>query len=113
VLAMFSRKPISQATTETLSTIAGTIAQGIQRAQGETALRRSEAFLAEGQRLSLTGTFSWRAATDEIMWSEQVYRIFEFDQSVPVTLELIGTRVHPEDLPLLYEIIDRGRGDGS
>ena len=113
VLTMFSRKPISRATTETLSTIAGTIAQGIRRAQGEAALRRSEAFLAEGQRLSLTGTFSWRVATDEIMWSEQVYRIFEFDQSVPVTLELIGTRVHPEDLPLMYEIIDRARGDGS
>jgi C4-dicarboxylate-specific signal transduction histidine kinase len=61
----------------------------------------------------LTGTFSWRVATDEIMWSEQVYRIFEFDQSVPVTLELIGTRVHPEDLPLLHEIIDRVRGDGN
>jgi len=113
VLTMFSRKPISRATTETLSTIAGTIAQGIRRAQGEAALRRSEAFLAEGQRLSLTGTFSWRVATGEIMWSEQVYRIFGFDQSVPVTLELIATRVHPEDLPLMYEIIDRARGDGS
>ncbi|HZS66867.1 MAG TPA: GAF domain-containing protein [Burkholderiales bacterium] len=113
VLTMFSRKPISRATAETLSTIAGTIAQGIRRAQGEAALRRSEAFLAEGQRLSLTGSFSWRVATDEIMWSEQVYRIFEFDQSVPVTLELIGTRVHPEDLPLMHEIIERARGDGS
>src|SRR5581483_745715 len=113
VLTMFSRKPISRATAETLSTIAGTIAQGIRRAQGAAALRRSEAFLAEGQRLSLTGSFSWRVATDEIMWSEQVYRIFEFDQSVPVTLELIGTRVHPEDLPLMHEIIERARGDGS
>src|SRR5207245_770434 len=45
VLAMFSRKPISQATVETLSTIADTIAQGVQRAQGAAALRRSEAFL--------------------------------------------------------------------
>ncbi len=113
VLAMFSRKPISQATTETLSTTADTIAQGIQRAQGEAALRRSEAFLTEAQRLSSTGSFSWRVATDEITWSEQAYRIFEFDRAVPVTFELIGSRVHPEDVSLLYEMIDRARGDGS
>ena len=66
-------------------------------------LERSEAFLAEGQHLSRTGSFSWRVATDEITWSEQLYRIFEFDRGVPVTLELIGTRVHPEDVQLFEE----------
>jgi len=76
----------------------------------ESALRRSEAFLAGAQRLSLTGSFSWRVATDEITWSEQLYRIFGFDQGMPVTLELIGTRVHPEDIPLFNDMIDRGRG---
>ena len=50
-----------------------------ERKRAEEELRRSEAFLAEGQRLSATGTFSWRVATDEITWSEAVYRIFEFD----------------------------------
>ena len=49
--------------------------------QEERELKRSEAFLAEAQRLSLTGSFSWRVATDEITWSEQLYRIFEFDRS--------------------------------
>jgi PAS domain S-box-containing protein len=76
----------------------------------ENALRRSEAFLAEAQRLSLTGSFSWQVSTGEITWSEQLYRIFEFDQGMPVTLELISTRVHPEDLPLFNGMIDRGRG---
>ncbi len=76
-------------------------------------LRRSEAFLAEAQRLSATGSFSWRVATDEITWSEQLYRIFEFDQGVPVTLELIASRFHPEDIPSLWIIINRARGDGS
>ncbi len=83
------------------------------RKRAEEELRRNEAFLAEGQRLSLTGSFSWRASTDEITWSEQLYRIFEFDQSVTVTLELIGTRVHPEDIPLLNDMIDRARGAAS
>jgi PAS domain S-box-containing protein len=76
-------------------------------------LRRSEAFLAEGQHLSRTGSFSWRVATDEITWSEQLYRIFGFDQGVPVTLELIGTRIHPDDLSAFEEQIERSRQDGS
>src|SRR2546425_4763506 len=76
-------------------------------------LRRSDAFLAEAQRLSLTGSFSWRVTTDEITWSDQLYRIFEFDQGMPVTLEQIGTRVHPEDTPLLHDMIERARGVGT
>ena len=85
----------------------------VERAQNDAALKRSEAFLAEAQHLSSTGSFSWRVATDEITWSEQAYRIFEFDRRVPVTLKLIGSRVHPEDIPLLNEMLDRARGDGS
>src|SRR5262249_7309874 len=72
-------------------------------------LRRSEAFLTEGQRLSRAGTFSWRVDTDEITWSEQLYRLFEFDEHLPVTLELIGSRVHPDDLPLLRDMMERAR----
>jgi C4-dicarboxylate-specific signal transduction histidine kinase len=52
-------------------------------------------------------------ATDEFTWSEEAYRIFEFDLSVPLTLELIASRIHPEDIPLLIEIIDRARAEGS
>jgi C4-dicarboxylate-specific signal transduction histidine kinase len=76
-------------------------------------LRRSEAFLAEAQRLSSTGSFSWRVATDEIMWSAQLYRIFEFDHGVPVTLELIDTRVHPDDIAALHDTIEQVRGAGT
>src|SRR5881628_988514 len=82
-------------------------------AERKEELWRSEAFLAEAQRLSLTGSFSWRVTTDEITWSAQLYRIFEFDQGMPVTLELIGTRVHPEDIPLLHDLIERARGAGT
>src|SRR5262249_53127946 len=73
----------------------------IERAQSEAALKRSEAFLADGQRLSLTGSFSWRVATDEITWSEELYRIYGVTIGTPVTLELIRARVHPEDVSLL------------
>jgi len=78
-------------------------------AEEKLALERSEAFLAEAQRLSLTGSFSWRMDTDETTFSEQLYRIFELDSDAPVTLEQIGSRVHPEDISLLSEKMDLAR----
>ena len=84
-------------------------AQAAKDLRSEEELRRNEASLADTQRLSLTGSFSWKVATDEITWSEQLYRIYEFEIGVPVTLELIRTRVHPEDVSLLekMKMIDR------
>lgn len=81
----------------------------IERHINEEKLRRSEAFLAEAQRLSVTGSFSWQVDTDEITFSEELYRIFEFDYDAPVTVEQIVGRVHPEDIPLLSEKMDLAR----
>jgi C4-dicarboxylate-specific signal transduction histidine kinase len=81
-----------------------------ERKRAEEELRRSEAFLTEGELLSQTGSFSWRVATDEVTWSRQLYRIYEIEIGVPVTLELIRTRVHPEDVSLvekMKEMIDQ------
>src|SRR6266436_5945082 len=82
-----------------------------ERKRAEDALKRSEALLAEAQRLSRIGSFSWHVETDEIRFSEQLYRIFELDPDVPVTFEQIGSRVHPEDIPLLTEKMDLARRD--
>jgi C4-dicarboxylate-specific signal transduction histidine kinase len=82
-----------------------------ERKRAEHQLRRSEAFLAEAQDLSRIGSFSWRVPTDEIVWSEQLYRIFQIDRDAQVTFELIGTRIHPEDLSLFQEHIERSRRD--
>ena len=84
-----------------------------QRKLGEEQLRRSEAFLAEAQRVSSTGAFSWRVATDEITWSAEVYRIFEIDPGVPVTFDLIAVRLHPEDFTSFQELLARQRRDGG
>jgi len=81
--------------------------EGLRRS--EDAFKRSEEFLKEAQRLSSTGGFAWCVSTDEITWSEQLYRIFEFNPAVRVTLELIGSRVYPEDLPLLGDMLERAR----
>lgn len=82
-------------------------------AERKEGLWRNEAFLAEAQRLSLTGSFSWRVTTGEITWSEQLYRIFEFDRGVSVTPELIGSRVHPEDIPSLRGVLEPARSGGT
>lgn len=83
----------------------GTNADIDDRKRAEEHVRRSEAFLVEGQRLSRTGTFSWRVETGEITWSDELYRIFELDPATPATLELIGRRVHPEDLPMIGDML--------
>ena len=87
----------------------GTITDINKRKQAEEQLQRSEAFLAEGQYLSRIGSFSWRVATEEITWSEQLYRIFEFEKDVSVTLELVSSRVHPEDLPMMQDMVEQAQ----
>ena len=81
----------------------------IERALSVTALKQSETFLAEAQRLSRIGSFSWRVASNEVTWSEQLYRIYEFNPGAPVTLDLIRTRVHPDDLTLYEKMVEQGR----
>ena len=60
-------------------------------------LRRREAYLAEAQRLSHTGSFGWKPDCGEIVWSDETYRIFEHDPAVKLTIDSIAQRVHPED----------------
>ena len=70
-------------------------------------LRRREAYLAEAQRLSHTGSFGWRTDTGEIVWSDETYRIFEYDRSVKPTIDSVVQRVHPEDRADFKLVIDR------
>lgn len=81
----------------------------IERSRIEAALRRSEMLLAEGQKLSATGTFSWRVDTDEISFSEELHRIFEFEPDTGVTIEKVLARLHPEDVPALAAQMARVR----
>lgn len=84
------------------------------RRQMEERLRRSEAFLAEGQYLARMGNLSWRVATGEITWSEPLYRIFELEPGTVVTLDHIAARVPPEDVPMMIDMIGRAeRGEAD
>jgi signal transduction histidine kinase len=60
-------------------------------------LQRSEAFLAQGQQLSQTGSFSWNVASGELHWSEGNYSILEYDRGTKASYELVFDRVHPDD----------------
>jgi len=76
-------------------------------------LRRSEAYLAEAQRLSRTGSFGWRVSTGEIIWSEETFRIFQYDRTTRPTVELILQRVHPEDAVLVQQTIEQASQEGK
>ena len=73
-------------------------------------MRLQQSRLAEAQRLTSIGSFSWRVAADEITWSDELYRIYEFDPGIKITLEVIRTRVHPEDLKTTYERLSKALG---
>jgi len=79
----------------------------------QAALRSREAYLAQAQRLSQTGSFGWRPSTGEILWSEETFRIFQYDPTTKPTVELVLQRVHPEDVALVQETISRVSQDGK
>jgi PAS domain S-box-containing protein len=77
------------------------------RKRAEDALRRSEAYLAEAQQLSTTGSFGWQVATGALVWSEETYRIFGLDPTVKPTMDLILIYVHPDDRERVRHEINR------
>src|SRR5256884_2969416 len=78
----------------------------------EAALRHSEMYLTQAQRLSHTGSFGWNAASGEIIWSDQTFRIFGCDRAMKPSLEFIVQRTHPEDRAAVQKTLDRASRDG-
>ena len=78
-----------------------------ERKTAEAAVRRSEAYLAEAQGLSHTGSFGWKVSSGEIFWSDETFRIFEYDHSVIPTIDSLVQRVHHEDRGEFKEVINR------
>jgi signal transduction histidine kinase/PAS domain-containing protein len=87
--------------------------ENAQRKLAEGALQRSKAYLAEAQRLSHTGSFDWQVSTGEHFWSEETFRIFQFDPKTKPAVELVLQRVHPDDATLVKETIERASKDGK
>ena len=75
------------------------------------ALVKSEAYLAEAQTLSHTGSFGWNVSTGELFWSEESFRIFGYDaagydRNLKPTVQLALERVHPDDLETVREMLE-------
>jgi len=77
-----------------------------ERQRAEEALLRSEAYLAEAQRVSHTGSFGWDVSSGQIFWSEETFRIFECDRTIQPDVELVFARTPPEDRALVRQILD-------
>jgi PAS domain S-box-containing protein len=80
--------------------------QRAERKRAEESLRQNEAYLAEAQRLSHTGSFGWNVSSREIYWSDETYNIFGYDRAVKPTLDLVLQRIHPNDRDLVGQTID-------
>ncbi len=98
---------------EMMANIGSQIGQFIERRRAEEELRRSEAYLAEAQRLSLTGSFGWNDSSGELFWSKETFCILGYDQGMKPTLELVFQRVHPEDIAQVQQTLDRATRDGT
>jgi PAS domain S-box-containing protein len=76
-------------------------------------LQRSEAYLAEAQRLSHTGSFGWDVSSGKLYWSEETFRIFECDRADRPTVEFVLQRTHPDDRACVQQTIDRAAQEGK
>src|SRR5438552_5282852 len=83
----------------------------LQRQRAEEALQRSEAYLAEAQRISHTGSFGWDVPSGHIVWSDETFRILEYDPANNPTVEFILQRTHPEDKAFVKGTLDQAAGD--
>jgi PAS domain S-box-containing protein len=90
-----------------LEMLASQAAISLENALLYSDLQRSEAYLAQGQSISLTGSFGRSVTSGEIYWSEETYKIFEQDRLVKPTLELVLERIHSEDREHVRQTIDR------
>ncbi len=83
------------------------------RKRAEEQLRHSEAYLSEAQRLSHTGSFGWLVSTGEILWSEETYQIFGYDDSAKPSLKLVIDRTHPDDRDRVRQLLEQASTGGG
>src|SRR5205085_1400725 len=100
-------KKVQERTTELSSSNEQLRQQITERKEAEQELRRSEAFLTQGQRISHTGSWTWNVPTGKVAWSEEHFRIFGFDhEKTEPSFQLFLETVHPEDRSFIERSLD-------
>ena len=88
--------------------------ENAERRRAEEELRRSESFLAEGQRISRTGSWAWNVTTGEVSWSAEHFRIFGLDPDAATpSYAAFVDRIHPEDRPGFDDMLEKAVRDGN
>ena len=102
------------ATGSTPAFFAAVIVDITERKRAEEELRRSEAYLAQGERIGHTGSWGWHVATGLVYWSKEHFRIFDYDpETTEPSYSLFMERIHPEDRFSFKEILNRAVQDKS
>jgi signal transduction histidine kinase/CheY-like chemotaxis protein len=103
-----------------LSRLAPSVRRAMREAEGraerkkaEEALRRSEAYLVEAQRLSHTGSFGWNVLSGEVYWSDETYRIFEYETMTKPTIQTAIDCCHQDDRMRLKQVLERAAMEKS
>jgi PAS domain S-box-containing protein len=77
----------------------------LNQKQTEEALRRSEAFLNAAQKLSRTGSFGWSVSAGDLYWSNETFRILDYEKRVIPSIDLVLERTHPEDRDIVQRTL--------
>ncbi len=78
-----------------------------EKLQANEALRKSQENLARAQEIAHLGSWDWTLSTDEVQWSDEVYRIFGLEPGTPITFDTYAKQVHLDDLFRVRQAVDR------
>jgi two-component system cell cycle sensor histidine kinase/response regulator CckA len=98
---------VKERTAELVSANEALLAEIAERKKMQEALFRSEASLAEAQRIAHLGNWEWNISADQMHWSDEIYRIFgKTPEQFRATYETFLGCIHPDDRELVKEAVD-------
>lgn len=109
VIAIYRREPLNPRTQERdlIDRFAKIAGIAIERARVDAALHQANIQLTDAHRLSRTGSFTWDVLPDNHIWTEELFRLFEFDPAARINTRMLFESIHPEDRPMVESLSER------